>query len=423
VHELGHFVVARRNGIRADEFGFGFPPRIAGIQFLSGKEIKKIKEVESVKVEMIDVQSENKEIVRESVTKRINNVERNLPVKKWRIIWGNRDGDNSNEMKDLREAHEKRFSGSTIYSLNWIPVGGFVKIKGEDGENRNDPDSFSGKSAWIRTKVLAAGVTMNFILAWILITLGLVIGAPEAIDPGSNKNIANSKIQISQILPDSPASAMGIKVGDEVLRTQIDSLGKKQELKNSKDVQDFINSQKGREISLNIKRGGETFVLKGIPRIDTPQNQGALGIALVETAIVRYPWYQAIWKGLISVIDLSIAILLAFFEIIRNLVVGKGISADVSGPVGIAVLTGEVTKLGLIYVLQFAALLSINLGIINILPIPALDGGRILFVIIEKIKGSPVSRKVEQMIHAVGFALLITLMILVTFKDVVKFVK
>jgi len=153
VHELGHFVVARRNGIKAEEFGFGFPPRIVGIQFLE-------------------------------------------PVKKWRIIWGSKDGDDANEKRDLQEAHEKRFAGGTIYSLNWLPIGGFVRIKGEDGDGKNDADSFASKSPWIRIKVLAAGVIMNFILAWLLLSITFMIGSYQDV---TGENISGSKILIESI--------------------------------------------------------------------------------------------------------------------------------------------------------------------------------------------------------------------------------
>ncbi|MDQ1284187.1 MAG: Zinc metalloprotease [Patescibacteria group bacterium] len=364
VHELGHFVTARRNGIKAEEFGFGFPPRLLGAV-------------------------------------------RNEETGKFRMVWGS---------KNIR-------SKNTVYSLNWIPLGGFVKIKGEDGGSKKDTDSFSSKSAWIRVKVLAAGVAMNFVLAWFLISLGLAIGAPEPVDNAGGQNLKNTKIQISEALPETPAAAAGLQAGDEILKNQIAADGRKIEFKNIVDFQDYIASQKGREVSLKIARGGKVLEIKATPRTEYPEGQGALGVSLVETAIVRYPWYQAIYKGLIATFDLIVAIIAAFGMIIKNLLVGAKVGADISGPVGIAVLTGQVTALGLVYVLQFAAILSVNLGIINALPIPALDGGRILFVVIEKINGRPVSQKVEQMFHTIGFILLIMLMVFVTFKDVAKFVK
>lgn len=387
VHELGHFVVARRNGVKASEFGFGFPPRIVGFQFL-------------------------REIPEPGKKKKL--------FSKWRIIWGSKDGDDENEISDLSEAHEKKIEGGTIYSLNWFPLGGFVRIKGEDGENKEDVDSFASKSAWKRVKILAAGVTMNFIFAWILFSVVFMLGAPEQIDSDSGNNNPKSKIQISGIMADSPANSMGLKVGDEISKTQKDLAGKKIALKNIKEVQNYINTNKGGEISLEILRGKEKVTLKGTPRVDAPKGQGALGIVLSETLLVKYPLHKAIWKGLIAVWDMTTMIFVGLFGLLKNLILGQGGSADVSGPVGIAILTREVANLGLVYIIQFAAILSINLGIINILPIPALDGGRILFILIEKIKGSPVSQKVEQTFHTLFFALLMLLMLAVTYKDIAK---
>jgi regulator of sigma E protease len=364
VHELGHFFTARRNGIKAEEFGFGFPPRILGL----------IKDKES---------------------------------KKFKIIWG------SKEAK----------SPETIYSINWIPLGGFVKIKGEKGESW-DANSFLAKSAWVRIKVLAAGVLMNFALAWVLIALVFTIGAPEQID-SREKDYPNAKVQIAYVVPDAPAEQMGLEVGDEILKDQMVKTpdGRTFKLSDIQAVQDYINSNKGREINLQIKRGNQTLNLKGVPRESSPEGQGPLGISMVETAIIGYPWYEAIWKGLVAVFDLTWTMLAGFFALIKNAVLGQRTEVDVAGPVGIAVLTKHVTALGLAYILQFAAILSINLGIINAFPFPALDGGRILFVVIEKIKGSPVSQKTEQFFHSLGFLLLILLMIYITFRDVLKFVK
>ncbi len=362
VHELGHFVVARRNGIRAEEFGFGFPPRIIGFYREKGE-------------------------------------------KKWNLVWGN------------KEIETKQ----TIYSLNWLPLGGFVKIMGEDGGKKSDKKSFASKGAWVRIKVLAAGVLMNFVLAWILISCVLMIGAPETV--GSDKaGTGKSKIQIAEVVSGTPAEEIGIKVGDEISKTQV-SNGKNVQLKSLEDIQRYINSKKGQELDFRILRGGEELVLRVVPRVNYPADQGALGIAMVETEIISYPWYEAIGKGFVSVFELIWAMLSAFWGLLEKLFLGQEVGSDISGPIGIAVLTKEVAALGLVYILQFAALLSINLGIINALPIPALDGGRILFILIEKIKGSPVSQRVEQIFHTVGFVLLIALMVLVTFRDVLKILK
>lgn len=413
VHELGHFLVARKNGITAYEFGFGFPPRIFGVQMLKGKRLVKIGEREEITDEVSDIRTdEGVEVIKETITDKITEVDVIKEEKKWRLIWGKRDTDEERETgPGLKE--------DTIYSINWIPLGGFVRIKGEDGGYANDPDSFSSKPAWTRIKVLSAGVLMNFVLAWLLLSIVFIIGAPQAVDDANN-SFKNSKIQISQVVPGAPAEQMGLKAGDEILGCKMDHPLCANSFENVSGVQGLINDFKGKEIVLEIKRGKEILDLKGTPRVEYPQGQGALGISLTRTAIVQYPWYEAIIKGLTTTVDIIVVIFTTLFDIIKNLIVGQKVSVDVSGPVGIAYLTKQVTELGLVYILQFAALLSINLGIINGLPIPALDGGRILFIIIEKIKGSPVSQKVEQIFHTAGFVLLILLMVLVTLRDIMR---
>jgi len=375
VHELGHFVTARRNGIRAEEFGFGFPPRIFGFQRYFDKKGK---------------------------------------VKKWRIIWGSKDGDDYNEAKDRQEIKEKKYEKGTIYSLNWLPLGGFVRIKGEDGENK-DEDSFASKPAWPRVKVLVAGVVMNFVLAWFLIVIVMMLGIPEAKE--SDMILEGAKVQISGVVDGSPAKMMGLKVGDEIALAQ-----KNFKIEKLEDIRQFINNNRGQEIILKIKRGKEDLELKGRPLERVEENQAALGIFYSQIVMERYPFHKAIWESAKTVVEIIWAMLAALYSILKNLMIGgESVGMEVAGPVGIVVLTKQVADLGIVYLLQFVALLSINLGLINILPIPALDGGRILFILIEKIKGSPVSQKVEQAFHFVFFALLISLMVFVTYRDILKF--
>lgn len=356
VHELGHFLTAKWNGIRVDEFGFGFPPRLFGF-------------------------------VKDETTG------------KYRIVWG---------AKDMP-------SGETVYSINWIPLGGFVKIAGEDGSEMTDPTSFASKSAWIRIKVLGAGVFMNFFFAWLLISVVLMLGLPQPIDPGEHGKYPNAKIQILAVGKSTPAEAMGLKMGDAIITVN----GKR--LTSLEDISQEIASHKGQTISLGIDRSGKPLLLSGTPRQDVPANEGALGISFSETAVVSYPWYQAFYEGAKATYNITVAILQAFGKMIASLWSTEKAALDVTGPVGIVYLTKQMSDLGLPYLLQFAALLSINLGIINILPIPALDGGRILFILIEKLKGSPVSRRAEGIVHQVGFVLLLLLMLFVTIRDFSQF--
>jgi len=365
VHELGHFWMARRFGVKAEEFGFGFPPRIFGFQFLKGS-------------------------------------------KKWRFIRG------SGEAKV--EPGEENFPTSTIYSLNWVPLGGFVKIKGENGENENETDSFASRKIWQRAIILSAGVGMNIILAAFLISIGLMIGLPQSLDNiNPSAKVSDRKIQIAEILPDSPAGEAGLMVGDIIL----DING--QQLASEAELLQLVDKQTGNELAYNIKRGSEDLVYRVTPEIRQETGRGGIGIAIVSTGLVRLPWYLAIFEGVKTTAILVWAIILAFYDLLAGLIVGQGLSADVAGPIGIAALTGQVAEMGFIYILQFTALLSINLAIINFFPFPALDGGRVLFLIIEKIKGSPVKREVEAVIHNIGFSLLMILVLIVTFKDLAKF--
>ncbi|MCA9364482.1 MAG: RIP metalloprotease RseP [Candidatus Moranbacteria bacterium] len=360
VHEMGHFITAKRNGVGAYEFGFGFPPRAIGI-------------------------------VKDDKTR------------KWRIVIGSKE----------------HYTGkNTLYSLNWIPLGGFVRIKGEEGGHENEKDSFSAQSAWVRVKILAAGVVMNFVLAWVLISIVMFVGAPQPVDPGTMDK-DDVHVQVQAMTPDAPGATMGLKVGDEIVKGCAEK--KCQKISNVEDLQNFVAKNKGDEISLTITRGSIEETLTTTPRVYYPSDQGPLGVSLVEVSFISYPWYEAIARGAGAVINITLTILGALGALIASLFTKASVSADLAGPVGIAVLTRQVADLGFVYLMQFTAILSINLGIINILPIPALDGGRILFVLIEKIKGSPVSKKMEQRMHAAGFMLLIGLMLFVTVWDFLRF--
>ena len=346
-------------GIGVEEFGFGYPPRMIGLQ-------------------------------------------RRTNSKKFNIIFGKiKDKENKN----------------IIYSINWIPFGGFVKIKGEQGENLTDKDSFATKKIWKRATVLSAGVAMNIIFAMILLTIGFFIGLPTAIDNNASPlaKIKNHNIQIAQIQENSPAKNSDLQVGDII--EKINGLP-------VTNIQNFQNSTQpalNKEISIEVKRGNE-ILQKTITPIDLDNNgKGKIGTWLVETGLVSYPWYYAIWMGVKTTLSITWQIVVAFYELFKNLIVQQQLSADVAGPVGIAILTGKVAKLGFIYLLQFTAILSINLAILNYIPFPALDGGRVLFLVIEKFRGRPVNQRIEATIHSVGFMLLMGLVLFITFKDLTRF--
>jgi len=410
VHELGHFLVARRNGIKADEFGFGFPPRIVGVQFMQGREKEKVSEIESVQVETMDMKVGNNEIIRETITEKMHTVEKSVLVKKWRIIWGSEDGDDANEKHDLKEARKKKFSGGTIYSLNWIPLGGFVKIKGADTAEIGE-DSFVSKSAWTRVKVLLAGVLMNAVFAWLFFSIGFMLGTYQEVDP----NTPGSQIVITTVEPNSPAASMGIQPNDFIVPEQVAANGGKIELKTVTDFQNYVAANKGNQITLELKRGSSNMTVTGTPRSLVQADQGLLGVGLAQVAKVRFSFFGALWQGVQDMGNVS----LMMIDVLKTLISG-GKGVEVSGIVGVAAVTGEVIPLGLAAVMRLVAIFSLNLAFINALPIPALDGGRILFILIEKIKGSPVSQKVEQAFHTAGFALLMLLMVVVTYHDLAR---
>lgn len=411
VHELGHFVMARRNGIKAEEFGLGFPPRLVGIQFLQGEEKQKFSEIESLEVKRSDMKIGDEEIIQETITEKMHTVQKNVPVKRWRIIWG-RDGDDEDEKQALHLIHKKKFEGGTIYSLNWLPIGGFVRIKGEDGEGQKDKDSFASKSPWVRIKVLVAGVAMNFILAWVLLSITFMIGSYQDVTGEHN---AEAKVLIESIEKDSPAEKMGLKAGDIIVKG-----GNGEVFLSVEKVQEYINSNKGTEVNLVVQRGDEEMFFSGTPRTEVKEDQGALGISgLGEVIVKKYSFFPALWKGFLEIGNMFVAI----GDIIKGLFYGQASGIEVMGPIKLAEFTGQIIPLGLVFVLRFIAIFSVNLAIINALPFPALDGGRILFILIEKIKGRPVSQKVEQAFHTVGMWILMALMFFIFMKEGIDLIK
>jgi regulator of sigma E protease len=337
-HEAGHFFVAKLFGLKVDEFGIGFPPRITAKKF-----------------------------------------------------------------------------GDTEYSINWLPFGGFVRISGERGEfevvdpegstpetgatspELSDADKarlFYNQPAWKKSLIVLAGVFMNFILGWVLIAAVFMIGVPQT-------------LVISGTQAGSPAATAGIQAGDVV--------------KGYTDTQSFINyvnENKGKQITVTVIRNNKNLSYTMTPRVNVPANQGALGVALEEGGAPRENFFKAIWNGLQDAAIISWLTLQAFYELLKQIFIHASIPAGVVGPVGIFGIAEETGHIGLTYLLQFLGIISINLMIVNCIPFPALDGGRFLVVLFEKIKGSPLPYKVEAWINGVGFALLLLLMVVLTVRDI-----
>ncbi|MEK7640964.1 MAG: site-2 protease family protein [Patescibacteria group bacterium] len=286
--------------------------------------------------------------------------------------------------------------GETLYSINLLPFGGFVRLFGENqwdaaggGEARH---SFFKQSAWKRSLVIVAGVAMNFFLGWMLMSLIFMIGTPQV-------------VLVAEVLADSPAAAAGILAQDQI--TGFDQ---------ASDFVGAINQSRGKEINFSISRNGQEINIKATPRLS---GDGALGVAVVDAGIERLSIPIALWEGLRASVSIVVGIIVAFANLLWGLVTQGRLLIDFVGPIGIFGVASQAGSMGFVYLIQLLALISLNLAVLNILPFPALDGGRFLFILIEKIKGSPLKPEFERSANAVGFLLLLLLVISVTIRDVI----
>lgn len=308
--------------------------------------------------------------------------------------------------------------GPTTYSINWIPFGGFVRIRGESAGASHDPSSFASRPFGQRTFVIASGVIMNALLGAVLLSFVFAVGVPTSLDGRlpNDARIRDARLQILEVSADSPAARAGLQAGDAVLSvdgTTVTSFAA---------LQEYNDARRGVEESLLVRRNDETLALTVTPDVTNDSDGHPVwGVALIPVGTLSLPWYLAIVEGAKQATTLLWDILVAFGTLVKNLVVHQQVPADVTGPVGIAALTGQVAQLGFIALLQFMALLSLNLAILNILPLPALDGGRIALMAIEKIRGKRIAPRVENMVHSVGFFVLVGLLLLVTVRDVSRY--
>ena len=348
LHEFGHFILAKIFGVKVEEFGIGYPPRLIG----------------------------------------------------------------------------KRF-GETLYSLNLLPFGAFVKIPGEIGKT-DDKRSFSSQSVSKRILIVLGGVLSFWVISAILFSIVFTLGTRMAIEDTENFSPIDPEVQIAQIAPNSPAQIAGLEPGDAIEEFKIpykaESSGFRQnskfKIERVKELQELTEKYKGQEITLTIKKGKEILDVTLVPRVSPPEGEGPMGVALVRTAIKSYPWWKSPWQGILATINMTGAIIQGYGRAIKNVISGGPSGVQMMGPVGVFHLFWQVSQLGVNYFLQFLGMIAIYFAIFNILPIPALDGGKLLFLGIEAIRKKPVSEKIEQNVTTAFFALLIALMILVTIKDI-----
>jgi regulator of sigma E protease len=382
IHELGHFLTAIWTGIRVEEFGIGLPPRIVGF--------------------------------------------RKRQEGGWEVIWF---GGPRTVEDDYGREKQSPFSGAsggvstpssvppekhrTIYSINLLPIGGFVRMPGENGDmhdeaGRYDAGSFAAQPAHKRIIVLSAGVIMNVLLAMVLFMFAYGGGQPTF------------PAQIGKIVPNSPAAQAGLRADDTFITVN------GQHVSQFSDVQSItsslINQHKNAStvpIVIVARHAGQktTFQTTVYARVHPPEGQGAMGIE-EKVVFVKAPFWEAPFRGISETFNVTNQFVSTLFQMIAGT-----ISPQISGPVGIVHVTGQVAQsvptLGWWPILSLTAILNINLAIVNILPFPALDGGRIFLVLVELLRGGKrLKPEVEGIINLVGMAILLTLMVIITVSDV-----
>ena len=295
--------------------------------------------------------------------------------------------------------------GETLYSLNAIPFGGFTKMAGE--EDPKAPRSLASKGIGTRLLVLSAGSLMNILLPLLLFSIAFMV--PH--------NLVVGQVLVEEVAPNSPAAGAGIEPGDMLV-----SLNEKP-VHNLGDLRRYTYLNLGKEVNLLIQHSDSTTEeVQVIPRWQPPEGQGAMGIMISLENPTTISQHEPFWKAIPMGTRECIETFVLYKNGIISVIIGAA-PAVVAGPVGIAQLTGEVAKAGIAPLLEFAALISLILGIFNLFPLPALDGGRIVFVLLEWARrGKRVSPRIEGLVHSIGFAMLIGLMLVITYQDIIRII-
>lgn len=377
VHEWGHFITAKKTGMRVDEFGIGFPPKLFSIK-----------------------------------------------------------------------------KGETEYSFNLLPIGGFVKIWGEDGvstpsspvaneasDRRSEPTgeagegganpvtsslpdysrSFVAKSKWAQAVVLLAGVTMNVLLAWFLFMVALSVGVPSSVDEAQASE--NAQLMVLDVVADSPADMAGLEPGAVI--TEVRSGEDEMDALTPASFVSFVQTHRDSEIEISYVSKGEDRSISVTPAPGVAEGMDSepkIGVASALIDTVRRPVHIAVIEGTVLTVTMLKNVVVALSTLLWDAVQFNADLSEVAGPVGIVGVVGEYTESGFTSLLMFTAFISLNLAVINLLPFPALDGGRLLFVAIEAVKGSPIRPQFAQALNTIGFMLLILLMIAVTYNDILRII-
>ncbi len=347
VHEFGHFISAKKLGMRVDEFGIGFPPRLFAFK-----------------------------------------------------------------------------KGETEYSLNLIPLGGFVKIFGEDPDDesihgKDSKRSMVNKPKWAQALVVSAGVFFNLLLAWFLVSLTFFIGAPMSVGQFGDGRVMDRNVVVLDVAKGSPAEMAGLQAGDKLLFMSHN--GDSIQDFSVEEMQSFIANHGGQELQVLYKKGeGVTSTVSVTPVDGIIQDKPAIGVTTDDIGIVKLGFFESIWEGLKMTIGLFGSIAVGLFNFIVSMFSGTGSLSQITGPVGIVGLVGSAAQLGFIYLLNFVAFISVNLAVLNSIPFPALDGGRLLFILVEFVIRRNIKPVILNSLNLVGFALLIGLMVVVTYNDILR---
>lgn len=306
----------------------------------------------------------------------------------------------------------------TDYTLNWLPIGGFVKIHGEDSLPDTDPDygrSFVAKPWYAQILILVAGVVMNILLAWVLFSIAHMSGTLAPVTPENAYTIQNPQLYIVQVMSESPASTAGIQAGDIVRGVTTGT----SILKNP-TPETFINTLQGSTgpVSIDILRGDNQVSVSVEPYIT--EGTRKIGVMPQYLGLERVGFFPSFVRGAQTTWYTTVGTAQAFGKLIGDTFTGKGSTDALTGPVGLVGVVRDAQSMGWSFVINLAALISVNLAILNILPFPALDGGRVVITLIEAITRKKINPNIVGWINTVGFFLLIALMVFITVKDVVK---
>ena len=398
VHELGHYLAAKWTGVVVEEFGFGYPPRLFAFWHTKGRIV-------------VDG--------RELVIPRGFRLPRELGLGSMVMFESTADSKDRQVLSAIEEVDPadpaaaaagrvEYLDRGTIFSVNAIPFGGFARMLGE--EDPSAPGSLASKGKLARIFVLSAGGIMNLLAAALFFALAMMVGAPTIADP--------ENAVVNSVSPGSPAEAVGLQAGDLILRAD------DTEILSITDLQEYTQAHLGQTIVLTVQRDEDMLEIAVVPRVDVPPGEGPIGIGLSpRTTIERSPWYEAIWSGIKQTVTLTGLIFTVPVQIVRGLIPAE--LARPVGPVGVGQLVGDAVQYSLdtgwwYPAMQIMGTLSVALAVTNLLPLPGLDGGRILFVIVEGIRGRRVDPAKEGLVHLIGLALLVALMLFITWQDLVN---